>query len=140
MLYRPELTAHRGGCSNAQLLQARVPLGSPSPAKVRFVNSDTEAGMSTMAEDLPNLRNGITHQQKRTYPLTLCEEIPPNRSTMRGKQPVAENHLFHRRSFKQSAFSLRSPKNSAVRWRQKTGGPDCTFAQPGPSPPSLHPT
>ena len=52
--------------------------------------------MSTMAEDLPNLRNGITHQQKRTYPLTLCEEIPPNRSTMRGKQPVAENPLFHR--------------------------------------------
>jgi hypothetical protein len=30
MLYRPELTAHRGGRPNAQLLQAMTVLGSPS--------------------------------------------------------------------------------------------------------------
>jgi hypothetical protein len=29
MLYRPELTAHRGGCRNAQLLQSNASLGSP---------------------------------------------------------------------------------------------------------------
>jgi hypothetical protein len=129
MLYRPELTAHRGGCSNAQLLQARVPLGSPWPAKVRLVNSGTKAEMSTMAEIYQTCGTGLRINRNVTYRITLCEEIPSNRSTMRSKRPVhAESPVFHWR-----APSLYQRSLSGYRKAQRSAGARKPAARIAPS-------